>query len=151
MHQTSNFNSQCIFDVIFFFIFYHDNAHFKKQYFIKPCLFHWGYKPWEYWPIGDIRSFPMGLYSIGVINHAFSIGSMFKHWTEFKFLGIVFHIALVWLCSTSEWLHAVQLFFHKSKFIFKNCLLKFGKISFQETYNINYYLFTVDKKSLHIV
>ena len=111
MHQTSNFNSQCIFYVIFFFIFYHDNAHFKKQYFIKPCLFHWGYKPWEYWPIGSIMSFPMGLYSIGVINHAFSVGS--------KFLGIVFHIALVWLCSTSEWLHAVQLFFTKASLFSK--------------------------------
>ena len=31
--------------------------------------------------IGVIMPFPLGLYSIGSINHAFSIGATFKHWT----------------------------------------------------------------------
>ena len=26
-------------------VHYRDDYHFKKQSFIKPCLFHWGYKP----------------------------------------------------------------------------------------------------------
>ena len=42
--------------------------------------------------IGIIMPFPLGLYSIGVKSHGFSIGTKFKHWTYFKFLSIVFRI-----------------------------------------------------------
>ena len=52
-------------------------------------------------------------------------------------------------------------FFHKTKFIFENCLLKSQKDVFPGNYDINYYycyhyivivhLFTVDKKTFHII
>ena len=44
MHKT-NFDWHCIFYRASFFIVYHDN------YFIKRCLFHWGYKIWGYIPL----------------------------------------------------------------------------------------------------
>ena len=36
-----------VFFMLYFIVFYHDNYHFEKQFFRKPCLFHWGYvKHW---------------------------------------------------------------------------------------------------------
>ena len=39
-----------IYIFIVLFIFYHEHYRFKKESFIKPCLFHWSYKPWGYIP-----------------------------------------------------------------------------------------------------
>ena len=50
IHKT-NFDRRCIFYSASFFIFYHDDNHLEKQYFIKPCLSHWGYKLWGYIPL----------------------------------------------------------------------------------------------------
>ena len=65
--------------------FYHYDYRFKKKFFIKPCLLLWCYKSWEY--------IPLGLYSVGVINLVFSVGDMFKHWTQLKFLSITLYYA----------------------------------------------------------
>ena len=46
--------------------------------------------------------FPLGLYSIWSINYVFSFRAMFKHWTWFKFVSIIFHILHAYLKATTE-------------------------------------------------
>ena len=81
MHKT-NFDWHCIFYGESVFIFYHDDCNLVKQYFINPCLFHWGFKLWGY----IIFHWSHDSFSIRAINHAFSTEAMFKHWTWCKFL-----------------------------------------------------------------
>ena len=43
-------------------ISYPDHYHFKKDSFLKQCLFHYGYKPWGYIPFGPkMMPFLLGL------------------------------------------------------------------------------------------
>ena len=98
--QKTNFYWYCIFYTVFFilyFIFYH---YHDKESFAEPCLFYWGYKPWGilHW---RYNAFSIGTLSHWDINHAFSIGSMFIHWTQFKFLRTVFRIAYA-ICESNH-------------------------------------------------
>ena len=48
--------------------------------------------------IGAIMPFPLGLYSIGTIDHAVFIGAMFEQGAQFQFLSIVFpyRLSYIW-------------------------------------------------------
>ena len=82
-HKT-NFDWHCIFSNVFYLLPW--RLLLWKTIFHKTMPFAWRYKQWGYIPLGS--------------NHTFSIGAMFKHWTYFKFLSIVFHfpycIGYIW-------------------------------------------------------
>ena len=46
--------------------------------------------------IGAIMPFPLGIYSISIINHAFSIGVIFKHSLKSYVLLSISHICDIW-------------------------------------------------------
>ena len=50
--SKTNFDWHCIFfDILFYLLPW--RLPLRETIFHKPCLFHWGYKPWGYIPLGS--------------------------------------------------------------------------------------------------
>ena len=62
---------------------------FRKAIFHKTMPFPLGLQTLRVYSTGGMMTFLPGLFFIGAINRAFSIGTLFEYW-KFKFLSIVF-------------------------------------------------------------
>ena len=91
MNKT-NFDWHCIFYSASFFIFYHGDYHLEKH-FIKPCLFHQGYKLWGYIPLGPSFLIHLGPYTMPFPLWLYlNIG----HYCKFLSLAYIANASYIW-------------------------------------------------------